>query len=158
MTANDPTELAIGDRLPRPVLVELAAAILIVGGVLGALGAVGGAGALPAGTGALLALTIGLNIASIVVGVLIRTGRLWILDVNYAAVLGFLDLTAAGSSPLALMLGIADVAVVVILLVHRPWFEERARARRGRVPGDQRGRAPGGRPVEPDREDSERPG
>jgi hypothetical protein len=137
MTANDPTELAIGDRLPRPALVELAAAILIVSGVLGMLGAVGGASFLPAGTELLFAASIALDVASVAVGVLVRTGRLWIVAVNYVAVLGFLDLSAAGDSPLALLRGIADVAAVVILLVHRPWFQERARARRGRSPRDE---------------------
>jgi hypothetical protein len=133
MTANDPLELNPEDRLPRPVLVELAAAILIVSGVLGTLGVVGGAGALPEGTGLLVAATIALNVASITIGILIRTGRLWIVDINYVAVLGFLDLTAAGASPLALLLGIADVSVVLILLVHRPWLVERAAARRQRA-------------------------
>ena len=138
MTANDPLELNAEDRLPRPILVELGAAILIVSGVLGTLGAVGGAGTLPEGTGLLVAATVALNVASITVGLLIRTGRLWIVDINYVAVLGFLDLTAASASPLALLLGIADVAVVLILLVHRPWFVERAAARRDRAAGGER--------------------
>ena len=57
-------------------------------------------------------------------GVLVRLGRLWLVAVNYAAVLGFLDLLGAGASPLALMLGLADVLVVVILFRYKPWFDE----------------------------------
>jgi hypothetical protein len=152
--SSDPQELTPAERHPRPVLVELAAAVLIVGGVLGALGAVGGAGALPGGSGGLLAVTIALNVVSIAIGLLIRMGRLWILDVNYVAVLGFLDLTAGASSPLGLLLGIADVAVVVILLVHRPWFEALSGARRGRLPADAADRDGGAR----DRDESGRPG
>jgi hypothetical protein len=125
-------ELSKDERLPRPAAVELAAAILIVGGILGLVGALGGAAALPAGTGLLLAVTITLDVASIVVGVLIRTGRLWILAVNYVAVVGFLDLLAAGGSSIALIRGIGEVAVVVILLVYRPWFVGRAGSAEGR--------------------------
>lgn len=124
-------ELSADERLPRPAAIELAAAILIVGGVLGLIGSIAGAAALPAGTGLLLAVTVALNVASIVVGLLIRMGRLWLVAVNYVAVIGFLDLTAAGSSPLALILGIADIAVVVILMINRPWFRRRAAARNG---------------------------
>lgn len=139
---TDPAELTIGERLPRPWLVELAAAILIVAGVLGALGAIGGAASLPPGTGLLVAATLALNVASVAVGVLIRIGRWWIVAVNYVAVLGFLDLTAASASPLALLLGILDVAVVLILLVNRPWFEARARARAEAREPEREARAP----------------
>lgn len=118
--------LSKDERFPRPLAVELAAATLIIGGFLGLAGAIGGAAYLPAGTGLLLAVTLALDIASIVVGVLIRLGRLWILDVNYVAIVGFLDLLAAGGSPIALIRGIGEVAVVVILLVYRPWFVRRA--------------------------------
>jgi hypothetical protein len=120
--------LSRDERFPRPPAVELAAAILIIGGILGLAGAIGGAASLPAGTGLLLAVTLALDIASIVVGVLIRMGRLWILDVNYVAIVGFLDLLAAGGSPIALIRGLGEVAVVVILLVYRPWFVRRERA------------------------------
>jgi hypothetical protein len=47
------------------------------------------------------------------------------LAVNYVAIVGFLDLLAAGGSPIALIRGIGEVAVVVILLVYRPWFVRR---------------------------------
>lgn len=108
---------------PRPAAVELAAALLIVGGAISVLAAVTSTSSLPPGTGPILALTVALAIGSIAVGLLVRLGRFWLVAVNYAAVLGFLDLLGAGASPLALMLGLADIVVVVILFRHKPWFD-----------------------------------
>ena len=140
MSLNDDREqgetLSKDERFPRPAAVELAAAILIIGGILGLAGAIGGAAALPPGTGLLLGVTLALDIASIVVGVLIRMGRLWILDVNYVAIVGFLDLLAASGSPIALIRGIGEVAAVVILLVYRPWFVRRAGPAKDREDGE----------------------
>lgn len=113
----------------RPAAVELAGALLIVGGVVNVVGTVTSLSSLPAGIEPFLALTFALAIGSIVVGVLVRLGRFWLLAVNYAAVLGFLDLLGAGASPLALMLGLADVLVVVILFRYKPWFDELRRRR-----------------------------
>ena len=113
-------------RPPRPPLVELAAAILIVGGTIGLVGALT-APTLPTGSEGFLALTVALDVGSIVVGVLVRTGRLWIVDVNYVAVLGFLDLVSAASgSPIALVLGVTNVLAVVILVANKPWFDAMA--------------------------------
>lgn len=110
-------------RPPRPAAVELAAALLIVGGAINVVAALSSVASLPPGTGSILALTMALAIGSIVVGVLVRLGRLWLVAVNYAAVLGFLDLLGAGASPLALMLGLADIVVVLLLFRHKPWFD-----------------------------------
>ena len=133
------------DRRPaRPAAIELAAAILITSGVLGLMGAVGAASDLPAGTEVLLVVTAALNVGSLVIGALVRTGRAWLLAVNYVAVLGFLDFTGAPPSGLALLLGIADVIVVVILLVHKSWFDAlrafRRRWKARRVPSPPVGR------------------
>jgi hypothetical protein len=119
-------------RPTRPALVELAAAILIVGGTIGLVGLVTRLSNVPAGLEPFLALTVALDVGSIVMGLLVRAGRAWIVAVNYVAVLGFLDLLASGGSPLALMLGLADVGVVVILVLNKPWFDATAewRARR----------------------------
>jgi hypothetical protein len=108
---------------PRPAAVELAAAVLIVGGVVNVIAVLTSTSSLPAGIEPVLALTLGLAVGSIVIGLLIRHGRLWLVAVNYAAVLGFLDLLGAGASPLALMLGLADIVVVLILFRHKPWFD-----------------------------------
>ena len=124
---GDPAD-ATGDEpeLPkpsRPGAVELAGAILIVTGAIGLFGSLATASRLPSGGEPFLALTLALDLGSIVLGLLVRLGRFWILAVNYAAVLGFIDLLGAGASPLSLMLGLADIAVVVILFVHKPWFD-----------------------------------
>jgi hypothetical protein len=113
----------------RPAAVELAAALLIVGGVISAVSAVSNISSLPLGVEPILALTVALALGSIVVGVLVRLGRFWLVAANYAAVLGFIDLLGAGASPLALMLGLADVLVVVILFRDKPWFDELRRRR-----------------------------
>jgi hypothetical protein len=55
--------------------------------------------------------------------VLVRIGRAWLLALNYAAVLGFLDLLGAGASQFSLMLGLAEIVVVGILLARKPWFD-----------------------------------
>ena len=110
-------------RPSRPAPVELAAAILIVGGIVGLIQVTSSAGDVPAGAQQFLAATVALGAGSIVLGLLIRRGRAWLLAVNYAAVLGFLDLLGAGASPFALMLGLADLLVVGILLATKAWFD-----------------------------------
>ena len=116
-------------RPARPVSVELAAAILIVGGatqlVLGLTTLPG----VPSGAEGLSAVALGLNIATIVTGVLVRGGRAWLVAVNFVAILGFLDLLGAGGSPLQLMLAAAEVLVVAILLARKPWFDALAQWR-----------------------------
>ena len=122
------------DRAPaRPAGIELAAAILIVSGVLGLVGTIGAASDLPSGAELVLGITAALNLGSIVIGVLVRFGRAWLLDVNFVAVLGFLDVVAGAASGLALLLGIADVVVVVILLLHKPWFDAMRHMRQRRA-------------------------
>jgi hypothetical protein len=118
-------------RPGRPAIVELAAAILIVGGALGLLGGFTAAPGLPSGTESVFVLAIALDVGAIVVGVLVRLGRWWIVAVNYVAVLGFLDLVASGGSVLALLRGVADVVVVVILVLTKPWFDALAAWRAG---------------------------
>lgn len=119
----------------RPAPIELAAAILIAGGAIGLVGALLRDGSVgPASSDPFLLLTLALNVGSIVAGVLVRIGRLWIVVVNYVAVLGFLDLLAAGTSPLALMLGLADIVVVIILFLHKGWFDEQRVQRNRRIP------------------------
>jgi hypothetical protein len=120
---------------PRPAAIELAAAILIVGGILGLVGIIAAASGLPPGTEPLLVVTVVLDIGSVVIGALIRMGRAWIVAVNYVAVLGFLDLMAAGGSGLALILGVADILVVVILFLNKPWFDGRRALRDARRTG-----------------------
>lgn len=110
-------------RPVRPAAIELAGAILIVSGVLGLVGAFGAASGLPSGAEVIFLVTAALNLGSLAIGILVRFGRAWLLAVNYVAVLGFLDLTGAADSGLALLLGIADIAAVGILLLNKPWFD-----------------------------------
>lgn len=132
--ASERTEQEPDRPMPsRPAAIELASAILIVAGVI----AVVGAGSIALDPESVpdpfLVVTAALAIGSIVIGLMIRLGRWWILAVNYVAILGFLDLLASGASPLALMLGLADIVVVVILFANKPWFDA-MRARRAGEP------------------------
>ena len=107
----------------RPALVELAAAILIVGGIAGLIQVAASSSGLPRGAEPFLVGALALDAGSIALGLVIRRGRAWLLAVNYAAVLGFLDLLGAGATPFSLMLGLADILVVGILLRTKPWFD-----------------------------------
>ena len=65
-----------------------------------------------------------LDVGSIALGLLVRLGRLWLLAVNFAAVLGFLDLLGRRGSPLSLMLALAEILVVVHPARRsKPWFD-----------------------------------
>ena len=109
-------------RGPRPVAIELAAALLIVTGLVQLFGAIGASGSLAPGSGGLIALSIALDLGTILAGLLTRSGRLWLLVVNYVAVLGFLDLLRITASPVALMLALVDGFVLYAVFTNRPWF------------------------------------
>jgi hypothetical protein len=117
-----------GPRPARPGLVTAAAGYLIVVGVLGMLASINFAGTLPPGSEPALAVTITIAALSIVVAVLMLAGRLWFLCVSYAALLGLLDVATA-ASVLGLLLGLADIAVVGIMLARKAWFDEMGRWR-----------------------------
>ena len=113
------------ERPRRPPLVELAAALLIVAGTIQLISVVGAiaTGNLPPDAGGLLALTVAIDVATIVAGFLTRAGRLWLLVVNYVAVLGFLDLLRATQSIVALVLAVVDLFVLYVLFTNRAWFQ-----------------------------------
>ncbi|MBI3749724.1 MAG: hypothetical protein HY262_12900 [Chloroflexi bacterium] len=123
VTAVEPE--APRQRPSRPALIELAAALLIVAGLLGILSLVVPDPAKPEGLEGLTILTIVLNVVQIIVGLLVRAGRLWIVDVNYVAILGFLDLAGAAGSSLALLLGLIELGILAVLFVYRSWFDGR---------------------------------
>lgn len=118
---------------PRPVLVELASAILVVGGAINLLLSVDvlmrlaqqGTDILP-----LTGITIALSTLVLALGLGVRFGRLWLVTVNIVAVLGFLELLS--QTPIGTLFGVLDVFVVLALVRERPWFEwsalERAEA------------------------------
>jgi len=122
-------DLAAGHRPlpPRPGTVELAAAILIVAGIVGLVTAIGSA--IGGSVDPFLWLALGLNAGSVVLGIATRLGRLWLVTLNYAAVLAFLDILGSSTSPVALMIGFSEVLVVVVLLLRKPWFDAVAMAR-----------------------------
>ena len=110
-------------RPPRPIGVELAAAIMIITGAMSTLISIEAAASFDAQgelDGPLAALSIGLGIAFVVLGVLVRTGRAWLVALNVAAVAGFLELISGSAA--GLLFGALDVAVVVLLMRDRPWF------------------------------------
>jgi hypothetical protein len=130
--ADPPGALGAVERAPlppRPASIELAAALLIV---TGATGLVTIAGAVVSGlTDPFWWVGVALNAGSVALGVATRVGRLWLVTLNYAAVLAFLDILGASTSPQALMIGITEIVVVVILLLRKPWFDAVAEARAG---------------------------
>lgn len=105
-------------RRPRPLLLEFAAASLVVGGLTGVLGVVGSSGP---PTPELDALFVGLDIVTIVVGLLVRAGRAWSLAINVVAVVLFLELMAL-PSPFAVVFSAIDTIVLFALIRHRAWF------------------------------------
>ena len=124
MTAPPPPTAAQEEvRPPRPVLVELAAAILIVGGVLNLLLSIDALLRIAAAgqpVGALAVITIALASLVLVLGVLVRAGRAWLAAVNVVTVLAFLELLSG--APIGLLFGALDVIVVLALFRERRWF------------------------------------
>ena len=116
-------EQARPPRRRRPILVELASALLIVGGVLNLLlsiQVIAALGQQGSEVGPLTLVTIVLAAATLVLGVLVRFGRAWLVTINVVAVVAFLELTSG--SPVGLVFGGVDTVVVVALLLERPWF------------------------------------
>ena len=125
----DPSAVSELERPPRPVLVELGAAILIVGGITALLGWAGTqiiATGIPADAGLPTALFIGLNLVLIPTGVLIRRGRYWRVCINIVAVATFLYLVAF-PNPQAVFFGSMDAVVFFALVRHRAWFDWKPR-------------------------------
>ena len=87
-------------------------------------------------TGPIGMLAMVLNLATIVVGLLIRSGRAWILAINVVAIALFLELTALPTT-FAIIFSTLDAIVLFALFRHRPWFDwdpeaEAAASRDGR--------------------------
>lgn len=121
MTRND--DVPGRHRPDRPALIELASALLVVGGVLSLVASIEVIARVADQTGdvdpiAWLALAFG--VATVVLGVLTRFGRAWIVTVNVTAVAGFLEITSL--TPAGLLVGALDVFVVIVLIANRPWF------------------------------------
>lgn len=128
----DSTRAPAAERPRRPLSIEIAGAILIVGG-LSAIVATGAellsgdpATADP-GARPVIALILGLNALTVIVGALARRGQAWLLCINVVAVVLFIELTAVPSgSAIASLLAILDGFVFVALARNRAWFEWRS--------------------------------
>jgi hypothetical protein len=111
------------ERPPRPVSIEFASAILIVGGITSAISSLLYA-ASGADTGIIGAVIVALDVLTVVVGILIRRGRAWILAINVVAVALFLEITALPAG-FAIMFTILDGLVLLALFRNRAWFDWR---------------------------------
>ena len=124
-------------RPPRPMAVELATAMVIVSGVVSVLISIEAFARMnelgSAGTQLTLP-SIAIGLASVLLGILLRSGRAWLIGINVLAVAGFLELLSG--TPIGIVFGSIDAIAVVVLMAYRPWF----RWRRGQVLG----RAPDG--------------
>jgi len=125
-------------RPPRPMAVELATAIVIVSGAVSVLISIEAFGRMSdigsAGTGLSLP-SIAIGLAGVLLGVLLRYGRAWLIGVNVLAVAGFLELLSG--TPIGIVFGALDAIAVVVLMVYRPWFQWRPGQVPGREPDDE---------------------
>lgn len=113
------------ERPPRPVLVELASAILIVGSITALMGL--GiqqlvAPNLPADAGLGVLLIAAVDLVTFAIGLLIRAGRWWRLCINAVAIAMFLYLTRF-PNPIAVLYLVLDTVVFFALMRHRAWFD-----------------------------------
>ncbi len=110
-------------RPPRPMAVELATAIVIVTGAMSVLISVEAFARMSElgspGTGLTLP-SLAIGVAMVVLGILLRTGRAWLVGVNVLAIAGFLELISG--APIGIVSGGLDAIAVVVLMVYRPWF------------------------------------
>lgn len=109
---------------PRPILVELASALLVVGSIFNLLISIDGLVLFAQGGGDIgLATIITIVLATLTfgLGLAVRFARAWLLTVNVIAVIGFLELLS--QTPVGLLFGALDVIVVLALFRERPWFE-----------------------------------
>jgi hypothetical protein len=115
--------------------IEIASAILIVAGVFRIVAILYALSA-PAGTiqiepTIVVAETL-LQVLTIAIGVLARTGRGWIAVVNVVAVLAFIELLNL-PSVVSLAFGVLFGFAFAALYLNKPWFDA-MRAWRGRAP------------------------
>jgi hypothetical protein len=105
------------------VLIELAAAILVVGGLMSVLSSVEVVAHLATRGDAvepLAVLTLAIGLASVILGILVRFGRAWIVALNVVAVAAFLELTSG--TIVGLLFGGLDLFVVLVLLLEQRWY------------------------------------
>jgi polyferredoxin len=110
------------ERPRRPTLVEVAAAILIVGSVTDVLISFEGMATAPSSLGRVLyATSVSLGLLLAILGFLLRSGRAWLVTLNIVAVAAFLELLTL--SVAGILSALFDMLVVGILLRERWWFQ-----------------------------------
>ena len=118
------TEKAEIERPRRPILVEVAAAILIVGSATDVLISFEGMATAPTSLGRVLAATsVSLGLLLVILGYFLRKGRAWLIALNVAAIAAFLELQTL--SIIGILEAVFDMVVVGILLRERWWFQWR---------------------------------
>ncbi len=123
MAARNPEKPEI-ERPRRPILVEVAAAILIAGSVTDVLLSFEALASAPTALGrALAATSVSVGLLLVILGYLIRKGRAWLVSLNVVAVAAFLELQSL--TFVGLFAAIVDMVVVGILLRERGWFQWR---------------------------------
>lgn len=118
-------------KTARPPAIEIAAAVLVAGGLMGLgqllVGDYAITGSLPAKP-PILGVALGLYLASTILGMTVRTGRGWWPALNLAGVFAILLLLAFGRL-INTVLGLAYGTAFVLLLRERRWFAAVNRAR-----------------------------
>jgi hypothetical protein len=102
-------------------MLEFAAAILIIGGLTSVISSLATVGRLGDAAGPLDLILVGLASSTIIVGLLVRAGRAWVLDINVVAIILFLELSALPATS-AFLFSALDLIVLWALLRHRAWF------------------------------------
>jgi hypothetical protein len=113
----------VPSRPPRPAWVELATALLIVSGFVSSFTSLQGLVNLSSSddpNAGLVVLFVTLGLLTMLTGIALRYAHWWLFGVNFVAVAAFLELTSFTVQ--GLFSGTIDLLVVVVLLVHRPWF------------------------------------
>jgi hypothetical protein len=123
-TADDAADSSMEPAPPRPArpaMLEFAAAILIIGGLTSVISSLATVGRLGDAAGPLDLILVGLASSTIIVGLLVRAGRAWVLDINVVAIILFLELSALPATS-AFLFSALDLIVLWALLRHRAWF------------------------------------
>jgi hypothetical protein len=123
VAARTTDELEV-ERPRRPVLVEVAAAILIVGSATDVIISFETMASAPTSLArALAATSVSLGVLLVILGFMLRAGRAWLVALNVVAVSAFLGLQTL--SFVGLLGAVFDMLVVGILLRERWWFQWR---------------------------------
>jgi len=111
----------------RPLIVELATAVLVVGGAFGIIQRIINPLVVlngPPAIDLISVISFALDLLSIAAGFLLRRGRTWVLAANVAAVFAFLHLTLQNLQ--GIVFAALYLFVVVATFLARDWFRAMA--------------------------------